>query len=136
MTDHLSKKQRSANMRAVRSRNTRPEVRVRQILHRLGCRFRLHQNDRPGKPDISLRRLQKAIYVHGCFWHQHKGCRRATIPQSNRSFWLKKLRRNAVRDSEQLALIRKRGWRVLIVWECELKREQRLQARLERFLAR
>lgn len=136
MTDHLSEKQRSANMRAVRSRNTRPEVRVRQIIHRLGYRFRLHQVDLPGKPDIALQRLQKAIYVHGCFWHQHKGCRRATIPQSNRAFWLRKLRRNVVRDSEQLVLIRKRGWRVMVVWECELKKERRLQAKLERFLCR
>jgi DNA mismatch endonuclease (patch repair protein) len=136
MSDHLSKIQRSANMRAVRGRNTRPEIRIRQMLHGLGYRFRLHQSDLPGKPDIVLPRLRKAIYVHGCFWHQHKGCRRATVPQSNRAFWRKKLSRNAVRDSKQLSLIRKRGWRAMVVWECQLKREDRLKSTIERFLHR
>ena len=135
MTDHISKAQRSANMRAVRSRNTEPEVRVRKVVRSLGYRFRLHRRDLPGKPDIAFTDLHKAVYVHGCFWHQHSGCRRATMPQTNRAFWRKKLKRNAVRDSKQLAAIRKRGWRALVVWECETKDEKRLVARLKRFLS-
>ncbi len=134
MTDKISKERRSANMRAVRSRNTQPEIRVRQIAHGLGYRFRLHRGDLPGKPDIAFPRLHKAVFVHGCFWHQHKGCRRASVPRSNVRFWRIKLGRNATRDAEQVAAIRRRGWRTLIVWECEIKDEKRLTARLRRFL--
>ncbi|MBZ5501259.1 MAG: DNA mismatch endonuclease Vsr [Acidobacteriia bacterium] len=136
MTDKLSKELRSANMRAVRSRNTRPEIRVRQIAHSLGYRFRLHRRDLPGKPDIVFPGRQKAVFVHGCFWHQHHGCRRASIPQSNVRFWHTKLARNAARDAKQLAAIRKCGWRALVVWECEVKDVKRLTARLRRFLSR
>ncbi len=136
MMDKISKERRSSNMRAVRSRNTRPEIRVRQIAHGLGYRFRLHRRELPGKPDIAFPVRQKAVFVHGCFWHQHKGCRRATVPQSNPGFWRTKFARNVARDAEQLAAIRKRGWRALVVWECEIKDEKRLTARLRRFLGR
>jgi DNA mismatch endonuclease (patch repair protein) len=111
-------------------------MRVRQIAHRLGYRFRVHRRDLPGKPDIAFPGRRKAVFVHGCFWHQHGGCRRASIPQSNRRFWRTKLARNAARDSEQLAAIKKRGWRTLVVWECEIKDEKRLTARLRKFLGR
>jgi DNA mismatch endonuclease, patch repair protein len=121
-------------MRAVRSRNTRPEIRVRQIAHGLGYRFRLNLRELPGKPDIGFPGLRKVIFVHGCFWHQHKGCRRASLPQSNYDFWLTKLAHNVERDAEQIAAIRKLGWRVLVVWECEIENERRLAARLRRFL--
>jgi DNA mismatch endonuclease (patch repair protein) len=134
MTDKVSREQRSANMRAVRSRNTQPEVRVRQIAHALGYRFRLHFRKLPGNPDIAFPGRRKAVFVHGCFWHRHKGCRRASIPKSNRAFWRAKLARNASRDAEELAAIRKQGWRALVVWECEIKNERRLAARLRRFL--
>lgn len=134
MTDTISKDRRSANMRAVRSRNTRPEIRVRQIAHGLGYRFRLHRSDLPGKPDIVFPGRQKAVFVHGCFWHQHNGCRRAGIPRSNSRFWRRKLARNAARDADQLAAIKKRGWRALVIWECQIKDEKRLTARLRRFL--
>lgn len=134
MTDKISKARRSANMRAVRSRNTRPEIQVRQIAHRLGYRFRLHRSDLPGKPDIAFPSRQKAIFIHGCFWHQHKGCRRATVPKSNLGFWRSKLARNTERDAEQLAEIRKRGWGALVVWECEIRNERRLIAKMGRFL--
>jgi DNA mismatch endonuclease (patch repair protein) len=135
MTDRISKEQRSANMRAVRSRNTLPEIRVRQIAHRLGYRFRLHRRELPGKPDIVFPRRRKAIFVHGCFWHQHKGCRRASVPQSNRRFWRTKLARNSARDGEQVVALSRCGWRALVVWECETKDEKRLTARLRRFLS-
>lgn len=136
MTDKISKERRSANMRAVPSRNTRPEIRVRQIVHRLGYRFRLHRDDLPGKPDIAFPSHQKAIFVHGCFWHQHNGCRRASVPQSNSRFWRNKLTRNAVRDAKQLVAIKKCGWQALVVWECEIKNEKLLTSRLRRFLGR
>jgi DNA mismatch endonuclease (patch repair protein) len=109
---------------------------VRQIVHSLGYRFRLHRRDLPGNPDIVFPGRQKAVFVHGCFWHQHNGCRRATFPRSNRRFWRTKLRRNVARDTEQLAAIRKLGWRALVVWECEIKDEKPLTARLRRFLGR
>jgi DNA mismatch endonuclease (patch repair protein) len=134
MTDKISKAQRSANMRAVRSRNTRPEILVRQIAHRLGYRFRLHYRALPGQPDIAFPGRRKAIFVHGCFWHQHRGCRRATAPKSNSGFWGPKLARNVARDAIQLAAIRKRGWRALVVWECEIKHERLLAAKMQRFL--
>lgn len=121
-------------MRAVRSRNTRPEIQVRRIAHRLGYRFRLHRRDLPGKPDIAFPGRQKAIFVHGCFWHQHSGCRRATVPESNRTFWRSKFARNAERDAEQLTAIRKRGWRALVIWECETKDSLKLADKIRRFL--
>jgi DNA mismatch endonuclease, patch repair protein len=136
MTDKISKARRSANMRAVRSRNTRPEIRVRQTAHRLGYRFRLHRGDLPGKPDIAFPARRKAIFVHGCFWHQHRGCPRATVPKSNRGFWRPKLARNVARDAGQLAAIRKRGWRALVIWECQVKNERWLSTKLGRFLGR
>lgn len=135
MTDKISKKQRSANMRAVRSKNTRPEKLVRQMARRLGFRFRLHQKALPGKPDIAFPQSQKAIFVHGCFWHQHKGCRRGGVPRTNARFWRKKLAGNAVRDAKALSALRRRGWRALVVWECEIKDERHLTARLQRFLS-
>jgi DNA mismatch endonuclease, patch repair protein len=134
MIDKVSKEQRSANMRAVPSRNTRPEVRVRQIAYALGYRFRLHFRKLPGKPDIAFPGRRKAIFVHGCFWHRHMGCRRASIPKTNRAFWRAKLARNASRDAKELAAIKRQGWRALVVWECEIKNERRLAARLQRFL--
>jgi DNA mismatch endonuclease, patch repair protein len=136
MTDKISKARRSANMRAVRSRNTRPEIQVRRVAHCLGYRFRLHRRDLPGKPDIAFPGRQKAIFVHGCFWHQHSGCRRATVPKSNRTFWRSKFARNAERDAEQLAAIRKRGWRALVIWECETKDSLKLAHKIRRFLGR
>jgi DNA mismatch endonuclease (patch repair protein) len=134
MTDKISKERRSANMRAVRSRNTKPEIRVRQIAHGLGYRFRLNRRELPGRPDIAFPGRRKVVFVHGCFWHQHKGCRRASLPQSNYNFWRAKLAHNVERDAEQLVAIRKLGWRALVVWECEIKNERRLAARLCRFL--
>jgi DNA mismatch endonuclease (patch repair protein) len=134
MTDNLSKLRRSANMRAVPSRNTGPEIRVRQIAHSLGYRFRLHSRSLPGKPDIVFPSRQKVIFVHGCFWHQHKGCSRASLPQTNSEFWRTKLSLNAARDSRQMAAMKNLGWRVLVVWECEIRNERRLEARLRRFL--
>jgi DNA mismatch endonuclease (patch repair protein) len=134
MTDKISKERRSANMRAVRGQSTKPEVRVRRIAHALGYRFRLHRSDLPGEPDIAFPARQKVVFVHGCFWHQHNGCPRANLPQSNPEFWRAKLALNAARDAKQISAIRKRGWQALVIWECEIKNERRLSARLRRFL--
>ena len=134
MTDKLSKARRSANMRAVRSQDTRPEICVRQVAHALGYRFRLHRSELPGKPDVAFIKKRKAIFVHGCFWHQHKGCKRASMPQSNVSFWSTKLARNVARDADQLRSLKAVGWTALVVWECETKDKLKLAKRLSRFL--
>lgn len=134
MTDKISKEQRSANMRAVRGRNTEPEIRVRRIAYELGYRFRLHRRDLPGKPDLAFISRRKAIFVHGCFWHQHKGCKRGSVPQSNSEFWNRKLLGNTIRDKKQIAALEDNGWQVLVVWECETRNEEKVRKRLMRFL--
>jgi DNA mismatch endonuclease (patch repair protein) len=134
MTDKISKARRSANMRAVRGRDTKPEIRVRQIAYGLGFRFRLHRRELPGKPDVVFIGRKKAIFVHGCFWHQHSGCKRATMPQSNIAFWAAKLTRNVQRDSEHLKNLKAVGWKALVVWECQTNNKMALAARLSRFL--
>jgi DNA mismatch endonuclease (patch repair protein) len=110
---------RSANMRAVRSRNTTPELAVRRLAHKLGLRFRLHQNNLPGRPDLMLSRWKTVIFVHGCFWHQHPGCKKATIPKTNHQFWKAKLLRNVERDRQAIRKLTRLGWKVLTIWECQ-----------------
>jgi DNA mismatch endonuclease, patch repair protein len=136
MADTLTKEQRSARMRLIRSRDTKPELAVRSLLHRLKYRFRLHRTDLPGAPDIVLPRLRKIILVHGCFWHCHPGCSRATRPANNAAWWAERLDGNARRDRRNLKQLRQLGWNVLVVWECEVGREERLRRKLLRFLAR
>src|SRR5262249_16831095 len=110
--------------------NTRPEIRVRKLLHALGYRFRLHRRDLPGSPDIVLPRLRIAIFVHGCFWHQHSGCRLARKPKSRPEYWLPKLERNTARDHEANGRRHELGRRSVTIWECETKDEDDLRARL------
>jgi DNA mismatch endonuclease (patch repair protein) len=121
-------------MRANKARDTKPEVAVRRILHALGYRFRLHRRDLPGTPDIVFSAKRKVIQVHGCFWHQHEDCPRATIPATRTDFWLPKLAQNRRRDSEAEARLRALGWEVATVWECELRDFEGLGARLRNFL--
>jgi DNA mismatch endonuclease (patch repair protein) len=128
--DHLDPQRRSDNMSKVRGRDTKPEVRVRQITHRMGLRFRLHRKDLPGKPDLVLPRHRLAIFVHGCFWHRHAACRRASMPSSHREFWEAKFDANVVRDARQQLELKAAGWRVLVVWECELKDVSALEKRI------
>ncbi len=120
--DNISKDRRSWNMARVRAKNTRPEIIVRSILHRLGFRFRLKQKCLPCRPDILLCSRKIAIFVHGCFWHRHKNCHDATTPKSRTDFWEKKFAINVKRDHENAAALRRLGWRVLVVWECEVSR--------------
>ena len=122
--DNLTKKKRSWNMSLIRSKNTGPELKLRSILRKLGYRYRLHRKDLPGKPDIVLTKAKIAIMVHGCFWHQHKNCGRANIPKSNKRYWLPKISRNIERDKKNVKALKKLGWRVVTIWECELKEKE------------
>lgn len=117
-------------MKSVQSGDTKPELAVRTLLHRLGLRFRLHQRSLPGTPDIVLSRWRTAIFVHGCFWHQHPGCSRAKQPRSRMEYWRPKLLRTTVRDAESAASLRGLGWSVLTVWECETRNKAELECLL------
>ena len=132
--DKLSSARRSENMRRIRSRDTLPEIAVRSIIHRMGFRFRLHKKDLPGKPDIVLASMHKVVFVHGCFWHQHKICREGRIPKLRPEYWIPKLQRNCDRDTQHRRNLRKLGWQSLVVWECEIERATLLERKLERFL--
>jgi DNA mismatch endonuclease (patch repair protein) len=121
MVDFLRPEQRSALMARVANRNTKPELLVRRLLHVMGYRFRLHRRDLPGTPDIVLPRYKTAIFVHGCFWHGHRGCVRSKRPTSNQDFWNRKIDSNMQRDQEDRKALRKLGWRVLVLWQCSLK---------------
>lgn len=122
--DTVSREVRSRNMAAIRAKNTKPELVVRSLLHREGYRFRLHREDLPGKPDIVLPKYNTVILVHGCFWHHHSRCKYAANPKSNQRFWKKKLESNVNRDRRHRKELKKMGYRVIIVWECETKRQQ------------
>jgi len=134
MADVFSKEKRSWIMSRVKGRDSKPEILVRSLVHRMGYRFRIHRRNLPGNPDIVLPRHGKVIFVHGCFWHGHKRCPRSRRPTTNREFWDKKLDRNIERDRHFLRRLRRAGWKVLVVWECETRKPQRLQRELERFL--
>jgi len=125
---------RSKTMRAVKDRDTAPEMAVRKIAHGMGFRYRLHRSDLPGKPDLVFPRLKKAIFVHGCFWHQHDCPRGARVPKSSQEYWLPKLRRNQERDRENQAKLQESGWELLVIWECEVKDHARLHDRIRVFL--
>jgi DNA mismatch endonuclease, patch repair protein len=121
-------------MRAVRGKDTAPELIVRKLIHRLGYRYRLHQANLPGKPDMVFASRRKAIFVHGCFWHGHVGCPRSKRPTSNDEFWNKKLNRNIERDAAQFADLQRRGWDVLVIWECQTKDSRHLSDAVTTFL--
>ena len=124
---------RSEIMSLVPRTNTTAELSVRKVLHRCGYRFRLHRTDLPGTPDIVLPRFFTVIFVHGCFWHRHD-CSKSQIPKSNRSFWIKKFRRNRARDNKVCLELKALGWKTLIVWQCELNDEEKLSRRIRRCL--
>jgi len=122
MTDHLTPDKRSWNMSRIRSKNTKPELMVRKVLHNSGIRYRLHAKDLPGKPDLSNKRRKFAIFVNGCFWHQHKGCKRASIPKSNTEYWIPKLKKNINRLKENLEELDNMGFTTVVIWECEVNK--------------
>ena len=121
-------------MRAVRSKNTRPEMMVRRLIHAMGYRYRLHVRRLPGTPDLVFGPRRAAIFVHGCFWHQHDCPRGARIPKSRREYWLPKLRGNSERDSKNEQRLTEMGWRVLVIWECQIRDENELRHRIRAFL--
>lgn len=135
MADTFTRAERSRIMAAVKSRDTSPELVVRKLVHAMGYRYRLHVRSLPGTPDLVFPRLRKVIFVSGCFWHMHH-CGRCRVPQANRGYWLKKLKRNAERDRRTGQKLRRLGWRVMVIWECQTAAAKRaaLEARLRKFL--
>lgn len=128
MVDVVDSATRSRMMAGIRGKDTKPELQVRKYLHARGLRFRLHVKNLPGKPDIVFPKYRAVVFVHGCFWHHHAGCKYATTPSSRSDFWANKLSDNVVRDQYQVAALKGLGWRVILVWECELRdSEKRLE---------
>lgn len=127
---------RSENMRRIRSKDSSPEMTVRRLLHKLGYRYRLHRHDLPGRPDIIFPGRRKIIFVHGCFWHVHTGCKRSHAPKSNKAYWVPKLRRNRLRDKRNHSSLKALGWKSLVLWECQIGDAQRLNIRVRTFLDR
>lgn len=136
MPDVFDPEKRREIMQSVKTKNTAPEIKLRSLLHRNGFRFRVNRRDLPGKPDIVLPKYKAVIFVHGCFWHGHD-CRRGQRPQTNIDFWNQKINKNIDRDKNDISLLEKLGWRVLVVWECEIKKknEEVLLTRLKEFLS-
>ena len=124
MADRIDKETRSRIMAAVRSYGTRPEKRVRSALHRQGFRFRLHNKQLPGTPDLVLRKYHAVIFINGCFWHQHQNCKATHIPQTHSEFWQKKFASNEARDQKVLYQLKITGWRAAVIWECSLTKKQ------------
>jgi len=123
-------------MRQIRSVNTKPELVVRSLTHRLGYRFRLHRGDLPGRPDLVFPSKRKVIFVHGCFWHQHRGCIDGRKPKSNIAYWIPKLLKNCKRDKKNRAHLARLGWESLVIWDCETADERKLRQQLKGFLSR
>lgn len=132
MADILTPEGRSERMSRIRGRDTQPELALRRALHASGLRYRLNVRELPGKPDLVFPRWSTVVFVHGCFWHWHKGCRIANIPQSNTDYWLAKFAANKRRDARAVRALRKLGWRVMVVWECQLSTARRVQTTAKR----
>lgn len=137
MVDTLTPRARSERMARIRGKNTKPEMVVRRLLHRMGYRFRLHAKELPGRPDIIFRRRRKVVFVHGCFWHKHPSsdCKLARMPKSKLEFWGPKLDANRERDIRNEGLLREAGWQFLVVWECELRDMEQLENKLRDFMS-
>jgi len=134
MTDVLTPEQRSKCMSRIKSTDTKPEMTVRRLVHGMGYRYRLHKKDLPGKPDMVFPRLNKIIFVHGCFWHMHKCKYGKVVPKKNHDFWHKKRLSNVERDKRNIKSLKKSGWDVLVIWECWTKDTEKLQERIREFL--
>jgi DNA mismatch endonuclease (patch repair protein) len=132
--DTVSRERRSEIMARVRGKDTRPELLVRRLIFAMGYRYRLHAKELPGRPDIVFRKRGKAILVHGCFWHRHARCALARLPKSRAEFWLPKLEGNRERDARNKRALARMGWKVMTIWECEIKGTKVLRERIRRFL--
>lgn len=134
MRDRLTKERRSWNMSRIRGKDTTPEKRVRSLLHRMGYRFRLHRKDLPGNPDIVFVSRRVALFVHGCFWHRHQGCKNCTTPTNRRKFWTDKLEGNRLRDQRTRRALHALGWKTFVLWECQTEDPRKLNKATERFV--
>jgi DNA mismatch endonuclease (patch repair protein) len=134
--DNISAERRSENMRRIKSKDTSPERKIRSLLHSWGYRYRLHRRDLPGCPDIVFFKQSKAVFVHGCFWHMHSRCTAGRFPRSRLEYWKPKLLRNKRRDAGNLSKLRRMGWSVFVIWECELEKPAALTKRLRAFMDR
>lgn len=132
--DKLSPELRSRNMGRIGSKNTKPEMLVRRLVHGLGYRYRLHVKELPGRPDLVFPGRRKVIFVHGCFWHQHEKCREGRVPASRGSYWTPKLTRNVQRDREHVYALKRLGWRALVLWECRLHNRLAVERKVKAFL--
>ena len=128
--DKLSPERRSWNMSQIKGKDTKPEILVRSLVHRMGYRFRLHRKDLPGRPDLVFPGRRKVIFVHGCFWHRHEGCKLAYTPKSRVDFWNAKFKANVERDRRNLQDLKAAGWQVIVIWQCETKDPDKLAERL------
>jgi DNA mismatch endonuclease (patch repair protein) len=133
--DIVDAKTRSRMMAAIRGKDTKPELAVRRAAHAMGRRFRIHRADLPGRPDVVFPRDRVALFVHGCFWHRHSGCRYCTMPQARAEFWARKFEANVARDDRARRLLRERGWRAEVIWECETRDPALLARILQSLLA-
>jgi DNA mismatch endonuclease, patch repair protein len=137
MADIWNKRKRSEVMSRIKSSDTKPEKRVRILLHGMGYRFRPNLKDLPGKPDIVLPKYSMVIFVHGCFWHLHKGCRDGTLPKSRPNYWNPKLLKNVERDKKNQSKLRRQGWKVLTIWECQIeKKPELIEKKISRHICR
>jgi|SRR5579863_1593378 len=138
MSDVHSARVRSYNMSRIKSKNTKPELVIRKLLHSAGFRFRLHASDLPGKPDIVLKKYGTVVFVHGCFWHGHEHCRYFVVPKTRTKWWLNKINVNRANDREAMEKLQDAGWNVLVLWECELRKntiEQTLEQVIQKIRA-
>ncbi|MDY7587516.1 DNA mismatch endonuclease Vsr [Vibrio cholerae] len=134
MVDTLTPEERSERMSRVRARDTKPEMKLRRLIHGMGFRYRLHRRDLPGKPDLVFPGRRSIIFMHGCFWHRHEGCGLARLPKSKRAFWSAKLEANKERDQKNISTLEAAGWRVLVIWECQLRDEGGVREVVKEFL--
>ncbi|HNR34612.1 MAG TPA: very short patch repair endonuclease [Candidatus Hydrogenedentes bacterium] len=131
--DNLTPEHRSWLMRRVRSKNTTPELLVRRIAHSMGLRFRLHRRDLPGTPDLVFPAYNRVVFVHGCFWHRHRGCRFTTTPKTRVKYWKEKFQKNMQRDLRNARKLRRSGWRILVIWQCQTRDVKTIESKLRKF---
>jgi DNA mismatch endonuclease (patch repair protein) len=132
--DNLTKKQRKLCMTKIKGKNTKPEIIVRKILSKLGTRYRLHNSELAGKPDIVIAKTKKIIFINGCFWHQHKNCKKQAMPKVNRRYWEPKLQGNIEKQVQDIKLLKKQGWKVYKIWECQTNDEDKLTQKISKIL--
>lgn len=134
--DKISQERRRKNMQAIKSKNTKPEMVVRRLIHEMGFRYRLHGKNLPGKPDLVFSTRKKVIFIHGCFWHAHSNpeCKISRVPKSNEEFWIPKLEATSIRDRKHITELQSLGWKSLVIWECEIKNKDILIKNITKFL--